>query len=127
MVTWPEVGLIRPTSIRLVVVFPAPFGPRKPKISPRCSSNETLSTIVLSPMIFVRVVAVSVGLVSFIRAPFSGLVPAAGRRDRRRDSVRRRILLIPSRRHRIVRFNRVAVARQRLRPAPADLSDHPRR
>src|SRR5207302_3883756 len=107
MVTWPEVGLIKPTSIRIVVVLPAPFGPRKPKISPRWSSNETSSTMVLSPMIFVRVVAVRVGLVSFIRAPFPGLVPAPRRRDRGRDSVRRRILLIPARRHRIVRFDRV--------------------
>src|SRR5436309_5486870 len=63
MVTLPDVGLIRPTSMRIVVVFPAPFGPRKPKISPRCSSNETLSTMVLSPMILVRVVAVRVGVI----------------------------------------------------------------
>src|SRR3954469_14629373 len=127
MVTWPEVGLMRPTSIRIVVVLPAPFGPRKPKISPRCSSNETLSTIVLSPMIFVRLVAVSVGLVSFIRAPFSAVVPAANRRDRRGDSVRRRILLIPARRHRHVGFNRVAVSCQRLRTSPADCPDDRRR
>src|SRR3954451_23015460 len=102
MVTWPDVGLMRPTSIRIVVVLPAPFGPRKPKTSPLCSSNETLSTIVLSPMIFVRLVAVRVGLVSFIRAPFPGLVPAPCRRDHGRDSLRRRILLIPARRHRLV-------------------------
>src|SRR6476469_5941217 len=113
--------------MRIVVVLPAPFGPRKPKISPRCSSNETLSTIVLSPMIFVRVVAVRVGLVSFIRAPFPGVVPAAGRRDRRGDSVRRRILLIPARRHRHVGFDLVAVSCQRLRAPPADCSDEPRR
>src|SRR6059058_459929 len=113
MVTLPDVGLISPTSMRIVVVFPAPFGPRKPKISPACSSNETLSTIVLSPMIFVRVVAVSVGLVSFIRAPFPALVSAAHRRDRGRDSVRDRILLIPARGHRDVGFDRIADARQR--------------
>src|SRR3954452_5434717 len=123
MVTWPDVGLMRPTSIRIVVVLPAPFGPRKPKISPRCSSNETLSTIVLSPMTFVRLVAVSVGLVSFIRAPFSAVVPAACRRDRRGDSVRRRILLIPARRHRLLRSDRVAVSCQHLRAAPVDCPD----
>src|SRR5258708_23679389 len=128
MVTWPEVGVIRPTSIRIVVVLPAPFGPRKPKISPRCSSNETESTIVLSPMIFVSVVAVRVGLVSFIRAPFPGLVPAAHRRDRGGGSVRSRILLIPARRHRDFGFDRVAAARQRpRRSAPAHCPDHPRR
>jgi len=30
----PAVGRMRPTIIRIVVVFPAPFGPRNPKISP---------------------------------------------------------------------------------------------
>src|SRR4051794_6776984 len=127
MVTWPDVGLMRPTSIRIVVVFPAPFGPRKPKTSPRCSSKETLSTIVLSPMIFVRLVAVRVGLVSFIGAPLPGLVPAACRRDRRRDPLRRRILLIPARRHRLLRFDRVAVAGRCLRTSPTDRAHHPRR
>src|SRR5258707_182276 len=63
MVTLPAVGLMRPTSMRIVVVLPAPFGPRKPKISPRWSSNETLSTMVLLPMILVRLVAVRVGWV----------------------------------------------------------------
>src|SRR3954464_14429840 len=123
----PDVGLIRPTSMRIVVVLPAPFGPRKPKISPRWISNETLSTIVLSPMIFVRLVAVSVGLVSFIRAPFPALVPATHRRDRGGNSVRRRILLIPARRHRDLRFDCVANTRHRLRPTPANRADHPRR
>jgi len=30
----------RPQSIRIVVDFPAPFGPRKPKISPLWTENE---------------------------------------------------------------------------------------
>jgi hypothetical protein len=30
----PEVGLDSPVSIRIVVVFPAPFGPKKPNTSP---------------------------------------------------------------------------------------------
>ena len=30
----PEVGVMMPQSMRMVVDFPAPFGPRKPKISP---------------------------------------------------------------------------------------------
>src|SRR3954451_20548618 len=127
MVTLPDVGLIRPTSMRIVVFFPAPFGPRKPNTSPLCSSKATLSTIVLSPMVFVRLVAVRVGLVSFIGAPLPGLVPAAHCRDRRRDPLRRRILLIPARRLRLLRFDRLAVARRCLRSAPANCSDHPRR
>ena len=36
----PEVGRRMPQSIRMVVDFPAPFGPRKPKISPLATSNE---------------------------------------------------------------------------------------
>src|SRR4030042_4004949 len=32
--TRPGVGFIKPTIMRIVVVFPAPFGPKKPKISP---------------------------------------------------------------------------------------------
>src|SRR5687767_15419037 len=54
MVTVPCVGLIRPTSMRMVVVLPAPFGPRKPKTSPGRSSKETSSTIVRLPMTLVR-------------------------------------------------------------------------
>ena len=30
----PEVGLIRPKRVRMVVLFPAPLGPINPKISP---------------------------------------------------------------------------------------------
>src|SRR5207237_3706678 len=52
---------MRPTSMRMVVVLPAPFGPRKPKTSPGNSSKETSSTIVRLPMVFVRCEAMSVG------------------------------------------------------------------
>ena len=38
----------RPSTISRVVVLPAPFGPSKPKISPRRTSNESpLSTDLL--------------------------------------------------------------------------------
>src|SRR5881227_3024003 len=59
MVTDPAVGRMRPTSMRMVVVFPAPFGPRKPKTSPGRRSNETESTMVRFPMTLVRLRAVS--------------------------------------------------------------------
>jgi hypothetical protein len=36
-------------SMRSVVVFPAPFGPRKPKISPRCTSMLTPRTASIGP------------------------------------------------------------------------------
>ena len=37
----PEVGAMSVPSVRTVVVFPAPFGPRKPKTSPWPISKET--------------------------------------------------------------------------------------
>src|SRR4051812_16365090 len=45
----PEVGATSVPSARTVVVFPAPFGPRKPKTSPRSISNETPSNATRSP------------------------------------------------------------------------------
>src|SRR5258706_1958666 len=45
----PEVGAMRVPSVRTVVVFPAPFGPRKPKTSPRSTANETSSKAMRSP------------------------------------------------------------------------------
>ena len=41
-------------SVRTVVVFPAPLGPRKPKTSPRATSNETSSNASRSPKRFDR-------------------------------------------------------------------------
>ena len=46
--TSPPVGWRRPESIFSVVVFPAPLGPRKPTISPGCSTKEMPSTAVTS-------------------------------------------------------------------------------
>src|SRR3979411_1003944 len=46
---------MRPSSMRSVVVFPAPLGPRKPKTSPRCTSRSSESTAVIdAPYRFVR-------------------------------------------------------------------------
>src|SRR5690606_11964528 len=42
-----------PASIRIVVVFPAPFGPRNPTTSPRRTSKLTPSTAVNAPKRFV--------------------------------------------------------------------------
>src|SRR5580704_678166 len=50
----PEVGGSSPHKIRIVVDLPAPFGPRNPKISPRVTSSETLSTATKSPNFLVR-------------------------------------------------------------------------
>src|SRR5580700_4141182 len=40
----PESGVRRPIAHSTVVVLPAPFGPRMPKISPSATENETSST-----------------------------------------------------------------------------------
>src|SRR5437899_3198811 len=52
IVARPEVGCRRVVSILIVVVLPAPFGPRKPKTSERSISNATRSTATLSPKRF---------------------------------------------------------------------------
>src|SRR5258706_2229899 len=49
----PEVGAISPHSTRMVVDLPAPLGPRKPKISPGCTSRLRSATAVKSPKRFV--------------------------------------------------------------------------
>ena len=41
MRTRPRVGRRRPDRMRIVVLFPAPFGPRKPKNRPRGTRKET--------------------------------------------------------------------------------------
>src|SRR3990172_10276146 len=54
--TWPEpdVGVMIPQSIRMVVDFPEPLGPRNPKISPFFTEKVILSTAVKSPKRFSR-------------------------------------------------------------------------
>src|SRR5215470_17033634 len=50
----PAVGRTSPVSILIVVVFPAPFGPRKPNTSPRRTLNVTASTAVKAAYCRVR-------------------------------------------------------------------------
>ena len=47
--TRPASGVRSPCTHSTEVVFPAPFGPRIPKISPWCTSNETSATASSSP------------------------------------------------------------------------------
>src|SRR5262245_49394728 len=47
--TRPAVGLSRPAIIRIVVVLPAPLGPRNPWISPSATSRLTPFTATKSP------------------------------------------------------------------------------
>src|SRR5207237_5554996 len=45
----PLVGMTRVVNMPAVVVFPAPFGPSKPKISPRCTARSSSSTALSPP------------------------------------------------------------------------------
>src|SRR6516162_2609599 len=53
-VTVPEVGGKKPVIMRMLVDLPAPFGPRKPRTSPRSTANETSSTARLAPKTLTR-------------------------------------------------------------------------
>src|SRR5688572_5316699 len=58
----PSLGASSPVSILMVVVLPAPLGPRNPKISPARTSNVTASTAVKSPKRRVRPVTLTGGV-----------------------------------------------------------------
>ena len=45
----PDEAVVKPAIMRIVVVLPAPLGPRKPTISPFSTVNETSWTMVFDP------------------------------------------------------------------------------
>jgi len=47
--TVPDVAGMKPVMMRIVVVFPAPLGPRNPRICPLPAVNETPSMALRSP------------------------------------------------------------------------------
>src|SRR6478672_9341231 len=53
MVAVPAVGWSRPRISRMVVVFPAPFGPRKPVTMPGSTEHVRSSTARVAPKTFV--------------------------------------------------------------------------
>src|SRR5205823_613815 len=59
----PEVGFDNPLIMLMIVVFPDPFGPSKPKISPLLTVIESPSTAVKSPKRFVNLFSSIAGLV----------------------------------------------------------------
>src|SRR6266705_1180017 len=92
MVARPEVGVARPSSSRMVVDFPAPFGPRNPVMRPGASSKDRSLTAVTVPY---RLVSASTAMV-LMAVPPEGVVhvvrwtlptvggaaaPGAGRQD----------------------------------------------
>ena len=48
----PRSGERSPSTHSIVVVFPAPFGPIRPKISPCRTSNDTSATAIVRPYCF---------------------------------------------------------------------------
>src|SRR5579862_312692 len=60
----PAVAGVRPSSIRISVVLPAPFGPRKPKATPRGTTRSAPSTASRSPNLLVRPVVSMTAVVS---------------------------------------------------------------
>ncbi len=62
--------------MRMVVLFPDPFGPRKPRISPRFTVSERWSTATKRPKRFTR------SLASMIASGMSGLLGARERHER---------------------------------------------
>jgi hypothetical protein len=51
---FPDVGFSKVVKIIIVVLFPAPLGPKNPKISPFCTEKETSFTATRSPKDLVR-------------------------------------------------------------------------
>src|SRR5438270_12606515 len=66
MATRPAVGLRRPATMRMVVVLPAPLGPRKPWISPAGTERLTPSTAVKDPYV--------------LTSPSTSIMPSGGQR-----------------------------------------------
>src|SRR5260370_37175229 len=56
----PDVGGRKHVRVRIVVVLPAPFGPRKPTIWPFWTSNEMSSTAVLRAYLLGRPLTVNI-------------------------------------------------------------------
>src|ERR1700724_3273325 len=58
----PALGGRKHVRTRIVVVFPAPFGPRKPTICPFVTSKEILSTATVRAYLLVRPLTVIIDL-----------------------------------------------------------------
>src|SRR3954454_21083797 len=59
--TAPRSGTVRPKTQRIVVVLPAPLGPRKPTILPGLALNEAPSSATTGPYRLVRSTISSIG------------------------------------------------------------------
>src|SRR5260370_439939 len=75
----PSVGGKKHVRMRIVVVFPAPFGPRKPTIWPFWTSNEMLLTAIFRAYLLVRSVTVIIAVYSRRRDVKQKTVPCRRR------------------------------------------------
>src|SRR6186713_1416568 len=78
IVTRPAAGGMKPVRIRMVVVLPAPLGPRKPRISPRATEKERSLMARVGPY---DLVSPSTSIIAG-RLPGETLQPFAGRGER---------------------------------------------
>src|SRR5712691_11445975 len=81
----PAVGLSSPAIMRMVVVLPAPLGPRKPWVSPGSTARLTPSTAVKDP--YVLTSASTAIMPSGGLRPAMGAAVPAGKRDLERPQV----------------------------------------
>src|SRR5947209_6573659 len=84
---WPAVGFASVQSMLIVVVLPAPFGPRKPNTSPGATSKSTPRTALTSP----KSLTSSRTMIAFCRDPLPAIarsnVTASGIRVLRQDAI----------------------------------------
>src|SRR3954453_22996875 len=91
----PSVGVTRPSSIRRVVVLPAPFGPRKPVTAPSRVLKLRSSTALTSPKRFdspcISIAAIADPSVEFVASTLLVRRPAVVGRTRGGASARRHV------------------------------------
>ena len=76
--TVPAVGRMKSSMARIVVLFPAPLGPRKPKISPRATLSEMLFTACTEPYALAkRSISIADGPASNASTPEADVLSAA--------------------------------------------------
>src|SRR5262249_2590131 len=73
----------KPARMRRVVLFPAPFGPRKPTISPFWTLNDTSSTAVTAPYTFVRCEASIIQPQALVAMPRFRQIAPSSKKSRR--------------------------------------------
>src|SRR4029450_5149544 len=79
----PELARVIPSRIRIVVVFPAPFGPRKPCTSPVRTSRSRPSRARVRPNVLTRPsVLIAAGMISLLLRAFANVF-CLFRRDQR--------------------------------------------